>query len=152
MCKSLLYYLLYISTYHSVLSVKCILGLFVFPNSDIDYRVFNVHTCSFLCMRIHTWVGLGKPTASRHNITKCDHRQDSLAMTKLTQLSFLSFFAVIHLNPLSKLYGVGHGKVGGGEGGTRLFGKKISIIQRNAYIISTLEYWLWLAFREFILE
>ena len=27
------------------------------PNSDMDYRIFIVHTWSFLCMRVHTGVG-----------------------------------------------------------------------------------------------
>ena len=27
------------------------------PNSDMDYRIFNVCACSFLCVRIHTGVG-----------------------------------------------------------------------------------------------
>ena len=38
-------------------SYKCMLGLFMFPyppNSDMDYRIFNVRTWSFLCVRGHT--------------------------------------------------------------------------------------------------
>ena len=27
------------------------------PNSDMDYRIFNVHAWSFLCVRVHTGVG-----------------------------------------------------------------------------------------------
>ena len=34
------------------------------PKSDMDYRIFNVRTWSFVCVRIHT--GLGTPTASQH--------------------------------------------------------------------------------------
>ena len=38
------------------------------PNSDMDYRIFNVRTWSFLCVRILYTRGLGTPTASQHNI------------------------------------------------------------------------------------
>ena len=34
------------------------------PNSDIEYRIFNVRTWAFLCVRIHTGVG----HISQHNI------------------------------------------------------------------------------------
>ena len=37
------------------------------PNSDIDYRIFNMRMWSFLCVHIHTG-GLGTLTASLHNI------------------------------------------------------------------------------------
>ena len=37
------------------------------PNFDTDYRIFNVHTGSFLCMHIYTR-GLGTQTASQHAI------------------------------------------------------------------------------------
>ena len=40
------------------------------PNSDLNYRIFNMHTWSFLCMHIYICKlqRLGTPTASQHNI------------------------------------------------------------------------------------
>ena len=41
--------------------------LYVFlnpPNSDTDYRIFNVHTWSFLCMRVHTGVAAHRQRVS----------------------------------------------------------------------------------------
>ena len=37
-------------------------------NSDMDYRIFNVHTWSFGCVRMHRAGGLGTPTVSQHNL------------------------------------------------------------------------------------
>ena len=34
----------------------------------MDYRIFNVRTCSFLCVRMYTHRGLDTPIASQHNI------------------------------------------------------------------------------------
>ena len=34
------------------------------PNSDLDCRIFNVHTWSFVCMLVVYTQGLGTPTAS----------------------------------------------------------------------------------------
>ena len=42
------------------LSVKCVMDLQYFRNPsnfDMDYRIFNVRTRSFWCVRIHTGVG-----------------------------------------------------------------------------------------------
>ena len=36
------------------------------PNSDIDYRIFNMHTWSFLCVRIHTGVGHTNSKSTQH--------------------------------------------------------------------------------------
>ena len=52
---TLLCNLLYRSTF-ILRSVKCILGLFMFPhppNSDMDYRILNMRTWSFLCLHIY---------------------------------------------------------------------------------------------------
>ena len=39
------------------------------PNSDMDYRSFNVHTYMVVRMRAYThWGGWGTPTASQHNL------------------------------------------------------------------------------------
>ena len=38
----------------------------------MDYRIFNVHTWSFLCMRIHTGVGHTNNESSQHNIFDSD--------------------------------------------------------------------------------
>ena len=35
-------------------------------NSDMDYRIFNVHTWSFLCVRIHTGVGQTESESAQH--------------------------------------------------------------------------------------
>ena len=52
-------------------SYKCICWVFSCfrnpPNSDIDYRIFNVRTWSLLCVRIHAGV-LDTSAAIQHNI------------------------------------------------------------------------------------
>ena len=79
MCKSLPYYLqlLYRNTF-ILLLVKCMLGLFVFPrnppNSDMDYRIFNVRTWSFLCMWIHTGVGDADSESAQHFLVRKAHK------------------------------------------------------------------------------
>ena len=62
-----LIYCMYWSTVFLLLSVKCTLCLFVFPNppnSDMGYRIFNVRTWSFLCVRMYTHWELGMHTDS----------------------------------------------------------------------------------------
>ena len=40
------------------------------PNSDIDYRIFNVRTWLFLCTRIHTGVGHTNKSAEHFDLEK----------------------------------------------------------------------------------
>ena len=51
-------------------SYKCMLGLYVFrnpPNFDTDYRIFNVRTWSFLCVRLHR-VGHTDNDSAQHSL------------------------------------------------------------------------------------
>ena len=51
----------------------------------MDYRMFNVRTWSFLCVRIHA--GLGTPTVSQHTIFDSE-KLSQIVLVLLTQTGF----------------------------------------------------------------
>ena len=67
------------------------------PNFDTDYRIFNLRTWSFLCVRIHTGVGHTDSESAQHFLLRKTHilflcsRRDSfvhwILSPKLYQLS-----------------------------------------------------------------
>ena len=72
---------------------KYMLGLSVFvrnpPNSDMDYKSFNVRTWPFLCMRIHTGVGHTKNESAQHfwlgkTLTNCSCAPDGFRTSGLS--------------------------------------------------------------------
>ena len=52
----------------------------------MDYRIFNVHTWLFLCVRVHTG-GLCTPTASQHNVFDSE-KLSHIFLVLLTQAGF----------------------------------------------------------------
>ena len=51
---------------------QCMLGLNP-PNSDMDYRIFNMRTWSFLCVHIHTGVGHTDSQSAEHVLIRKTH-------------------------------------------------------------------------------
>ena len=59
------------------------------PNSDMDYRIFNVRTCSLLCLRIHTRVGhTDTQRVSTTFLTRKNSKKCLLLLTGFKPLSF----------------------------------------------------------------
>ena len=56
----------------SAIIFQCMLGRNP-PNSDMDYRIFNMRMCSFLCLRIHTGVGHIDSESTQHILTRKAH-------------------------------------------------------------------------------
>ena len=46
------------------------------PNSDMDYRIFNMRTWSFLCVHIHTGVGHTDSQSAEHFLIRKTHNSN----------------------------------------------------------------------------